>query len=276
MKGIFTNNSDRTTLRIHPKLAEQIGLNESIILLQIDYLIKISKTEMKENRSWTYQSIRSLQKEYFPFWSIATINRTLQKLESEGYIKTSNYNKYKYDKTRWITIEYDKVSTLKQIIVAEAERVFQNDTPFNQNETRSDQNETTIPKTPTETPTELKNDDDSKNPFVFYEQNIGMLTMYISDTIKDSIAEWEDHKKRLDKNSASFQVSGDRAFFEAAKLAVKNEKRTMRYILAILRNWMIHGYGWKPTNLKAKRTDEDKPEQAEQNKPKQKQIILSN
>ena len=63
--------------RLCPELAKEIGLNESILLLQLDYLISISTTPMKKERYWTFQSIRKLAEEYFPFWGKSTINRAI-------------------------------------------------------------------------------------------------------------------------------------------------------------------------------------------------------
>jgi DNA-binding MarR family transcriptional regulator len=171
MKRIYTSN-DPTILRIHPTLANQIGLNESIMLLQLEFLISISKSEKREGRDWTFQSVRDLQEKYFPFWSYTTVNRVIKSLEEKGFITIDNFNKHKYDKTRWITINYENLDALDSIIVKDdpvSKRntlcqnetgVCQNDTPLCQNDTRSNQNDTTIPEIPTEinteTPTELK------------------------------------------------------------------------------------------------------------------------
>ena len=48
-----------------PKLAEEIGFNKSLLLLQLDYLIAISNHE-KEGQRWTYQSVTDIEK-MFPF-----------------------------------------------------------------------------------------------------------------------------------------------------------------------------------------------------------------
>lgn len=170
---IMTTHTDKTSLRIYPRLAEEIGLNESIVLLQLDYLQSISNSEIIDGRKWTYQSTRKLHSEYFPFWSVATIDRALKKAEEAGLIFVGNFNKHSYDKTRWFAINWDVVSQLKSILVADDETMklyepepddlsqnetpfYQNETSINQNDTRSYQNETTIPETTTETTTEKK------------------------------------------------------------------------------------------------------------------------
>ena len=142
--------------RINPALAVEIGLNESIVLLQIEYWISVSQ-HFIDGQRWTYQSVREMQKKVFPFWSIATINRTVQSLLQKGYIIEGNFNKSKYDKTRWFALNFEKLSELKSIAIQYDTGVFQNETRSTQNETHSTQNETTIPKTTTENTTEIDN-----------------------------------------------------------------------------------------------------------------------
>ena len=142
--------------RINPALAVEIGLNESIVLLQIEYWISVSQ-HFIDGQRWTYQSVREMQKKVFPFWSIATINRTVQSLLQKGYIIEGNFNKAKYDKTRWFALNFEKLSELKSIAIQYDTGVFQNETRSTQNETHSTQNETTIPETTTENTTEIDN-----------------------------------------------------------------------------------------------------------------------
>ena len=155
---IYLPNTDRTIMRIFPQLAAEIGLNESLMFLQLEFLISIAKTEKHEDKKWTYQSIRDLQENYFPFWSTATVNRTLKSIEEKKLVHVGNFNKHKYDKTRWFSINWEIASELKSIKIIDSETggVFQNDTRSNHNDTRSTQNDTTIPETTTETTTEVK------------------------------------------------------------------------------------------------------------------------
>jgi hypothetical protein len=145
-----------------PELAAEIGLNESILLLQLEFWIRTSTTVEHEGRQWTYQSVRDIQKT-FKFWSIATINRTIKRLIDNGYIIVGNFNKQKYDRTRWFALNYEKLRELKSIRIVELldrgvdTRSNQNETRSNQNDTHSVQNETTIPETTTETTTDIYN-----------------------------------------------------------------------------------------------------------------------
>ena len=57
--------NDPHPMRIDRDLAAEIGLNESILLLQLEYLISISSNE-RDGRLWTYQSLTNMQEVYFP------------------------------------------------------------------------------------------------------------------------------------------------------------------------------------------------------------------
>ncbi|CAM3198542.1 DUF6017 domain-containing protein [Streptobacillus felis] len=100
-------------------LAREIGLNEALILQQINYWIEINKktgNNFYEGRYWTYNSIRSWQENDFDYMSVETVKRTFAKLEKQGYLITGNFNKYPRDKTKWYTINNEKLLKLYQEI----------------------------------------------------------------------------------------------------------------------------------------------------------------
>lgn len=139
-----------TVTRIIPELAKEIGLNESIVLLQISYWIGISKN-VRDGVYWTYHSLREMQKDAFPYWSIETIRRTIKSLVDSGYIVIGNYNRRKGDNTQWFALEPDKLSSLKSVIVvAVSEGGVSKRDRVSQDETPPQQNETTLPETTTE------------------------------------------------------------------------------------------------------------------------------
>ena len=149
---IFVLN-DPHALRVSGELAKEIGLNESIVLLQIEFLISISDNE-RDGKFWTYQSVRDLKLNYFPWWSIATINRTIQDLVKAKLLTVDNFNDHKYDKTRWMCLG-EGVNELKSITLYQNDtRSAQIDTRSAQIDTRSAQIDTTIPETTSETTTE--------------------------------------------------------------------------------------------------------------------------
>jgi hypothetical protein len=142
---------NNAVVRLVPELAVEIGLNESILLLQIDFWIS-GCDHFQEGKYWTFQSVRKI-KETFPYWGVATINRTIKSLEKKGLILVGKFNKHAYDKTRWFALNVDAISQLKTIAVVfqNGTAVYQNGTAPFQNETSPAQNGTTIPKIPPET-----------------------------------------------------------------------------------------------------------------------------
>src|SRR5699024_12648676 len=69
------------------------------------------RSHFEEGRYWVYNTYEGWQ-EQFPFWSVSTIKRTLVRLEESGLLITANYNKMKIDRTKWYTVDYDKLDDL--------------------------------------------------------------------------------------------------------------------------------------------------------------------
>ena len=99
---------DEPPLQVLPSLAREIGLNEAIMLQQMHYWLIKSSHEF-EGVKWFYKTLEDWQTE-FPFWSAMTIRRTLTNLEKQKVIRIGNFNKKKFDKTKWYTIEYQCVN----------------------------------------------------------------------------------------------------------------------------------------------------------------------
>ena len=97
-------------LVVLPSLAEKIGLNEAIMLQQIHFWLTRNPHE-KDGRQWIYNTYAEWATQ-FPFWSESTIKRTIRSLEKKGLIITGNYNKVKIDKTKWYTIDYEKLERM--------------------------------------------------------------------------------------------------------------------------------------------------------------------
>jgi uncharacterized phage protein (TIGR02220 family) len=92
---------------IIPSLAVKIGLNEAVVLQQIHYWLGISKHKI-EGRTWVYNTYEEWRKQ-LPFWSVSTIKRTILSLEMKGLLLSANFNEMKMDKTKWYSIDYDKL-----------------------------------------------------------------------------------------------------------------------------------------------------------------------
>jgi len=103
---------DEHPLLVFPTLARIVGLNEAIFLQQLHYWLKISKHHI-EGKTWVYNTVGQWQ-EQFPFWSEKTLRRIITSLENNDLIETSNQNQRKFDKTKWYTINYEKIMTLSE------------------------------------------------------------------------------------------------------------------------------------------------------------------
>ncbi|MBA8777665.1 conserved phage C-terminal domain-containing protein [Staphylococcus schleiferi subsp. coagulans] len=101
---------DDYPIQVLPKLAEEIGLNEAIILQQIHYWLNTSKRH-HDGKKWIYNSYPEWQKQ-FPFWSERTIKRTFGSLEKQDLLHVGNYNKAGFDRTKWYSVNYETLNKL--------------------------------------------------------------------------------------------------------------------------------------------------------------------
>ena len=107
---------DEQPIVANKTLAREIGLNEALILQQINYWIEINKksgNNFYDGRYWTYNSIRAWQEKDFDYMSFDTVKRTFAKLEKAGFLLVGNYNKDPRDKTKWYTINTEKLDQWK-------------------------------------------------------------------------------------------------------------------------------------------------------------------
>jgi uncharacterized phage protein (TIGR02220 family) len=98
-------------LVILPCLAMKIGFREAVILQQVHYWLAKSSHSI-EGRRWTFNTYKEWQKQ-FPFWSEISIKRSFLKLEEQGLLISGNWNVLKLDKTKWYTIDYEKIDQLE-------------------------------------------------------------------------------------------------------------------------------------------------------------------
>lgn len=95
--------------------ANVLGLNEAIVVQQLHYWLNINekaKINIHDGHVWTYNTYDVWKKENFTFWSVKTIQRIFDKLVKLGIVIKGNYNKKKYDRTLWVTLDYDKLEEL--------------------------------------------------------------------------------------------------------------------------------------------------------------------
>ncbi|KML41742.1 MULTISPECIES: conserved phage C-terminal domain-containing protein [Cytobacillus] len=145
---------DERPMLILPSLAEKVGLNEAVLIQQIHYWL-VKSRHVKEGRKWIYNTYKDWKKQ-MPFWSHATIGRTIRSLEEMGFLMSANFNASKMDKTKWYTIDYEKIAELEATLgiehrVSQVEEMTITDcNPLDDNEQQP------IPEITTETTTEKK------------------------------------------------------------------------------------------------------------------------
>jgi len=85
------------------ELACLVGIEKSILLQRI-YMFVEYHEQIEENyyedKFWMYDTSKSLSLVY-PYMSMTSIRRWLQELEKDEWLITGNFNKAKYDKTKW-------------------------------------------------------------------------------------------------------------------------------------------------------------------------------
>ncbi|MGA9770117.1 MAG: hypothetical protein WBV94_13840 [Blastocatellia bacterium] len=130
--------------RLCPALAVEIGLNESLLFLQIEFWLAV-RGQIIDDRKWVRLPTSELE-ENFPFLSSSTINRAIQSIFDKGLINVCMpWFQDKADKTRWFSINLDVAAKLKSISVAgEAKKPggpTQNDLGSTQNDLTPTQND---------------------------------------------------------------------------------------------------------------------------------------
>lgn len=94
-------------LVINPELATRIGLNEAIVLQQVNYWINDKEQGVNfEGRRWVFNSYESWVKQ-FPFWSADTVKRAFTSLVKQGCLDVEQLNKSQHDRTNYYTINHD-------------------------------------------------------------------------------------------------------------------------------------------------------------------------
>jgi hypothetical protein len=88
------------------ELACEVGTNAAVLLENIFFWCQKNEANGQNEHDglyWTYNSAAALSK-LFPYMSPKQIYTALDKLESSEYIKSGNYNKSAYDRTKWYAV----------------------------------------------------------------------------------------------------------------------------------------------------------------------------
>lgn len=95
-------------LQVLPSLAKAIGLNEAIVLQQIQYWIALEQGIEKDGRRWIYNTVEEWQKQ-FPFWGKNTLIRTIKNLREMGILLSCSLSSNAWDRTLYYSIDYNKL-----------------------------------------------------------------------------------------------------------------------------------------------------------------------
>ena len=108
---------EESPLTFQPSLAVAIGLNEAIVLQQVQYWITNPKNTgyEQDGYKWVYNTYKDWKTENFPFWSEATIKRTFLSLEEKGLLISIQPMKNTYDREKYYRINYEQLDTFDEV-----------------------------------------------------------------------------------------------------------------------------------------------------------------
>jgi hypothetical protein len=102
---------NESPLLVLPSLAVALGLNEAIVLQQIQFWLGRDGGVEHEGRRWVWNSVAQWSKQ-FPWWSDNTIQRTLQRLRDAGILEAKALSSDPFNRTLFYTINYSKLEEL--------------------------------------------------------------------------------------------------------------------------------------------------------------------
>ncbi|HBE9179227.1 TPA: hypothetical protein KNH08_002103 [Serratia fonticola] len=93
-------------LVVNPELAVRIGLNEAIVLQQVNYWLEEKEQGvMHQGRRWVFNSYEAWGQQ-FPFWSVDTVKRAFTSLVKQGCLDAEKLNKAQRDQTNYYSINH--------------------------------------------------------------------------------------------------------------------------------------------------------------------------
>ncbi|MCT4586077.1 MAG: hypothetical protein N4A54_14215 [Peptostreptococcaceae bacterium] len=98
-------------------IAKEYGIEEAILIENIAFWIKrnlANKKNIHDGQCWVFNSVSAFS-EIFPYIKTSKINRVLRGLVKKGVLISGNYNKVKYDRTKWYSISDKKIKKIYEI-----------------------------------------------------------------------------------------------------------------------------------------------------------------
>lgn len=141
-------------LQVQPSLAAALGgADEAIVLQQLHYWLSRTNNVKEDGHKWIYNSMSDWMKQFPWIKSRSRLTRYFDDLEKRGLIVTGNFNKAKFDKTKWYRIDYDALTDFEQ-------RLYQNESTSDSKQVNGmSRNESTYTNRLPETTTREDDDD---------------------------------------------------------------------------------------------------------------------
>lgn len=239
---------DDRPLVIQPKLAELLGdLDEAVILQQIHYWLE-KRLNIKDGYSWVYNSMVEWNKQ-FPWLSLKTLKRKFKSLEDKGLLITGNYNKAKFDRTKWYRIDYDAFSDLSNALGQnDLTNVSNCPNAKGQNDTTNTIEYTENNNIDTTTTTDIT---EIKIIYEFWKSNIGNLSPYLQKEIQVIYNDWKEVSKQPKE-----------MILESIKMALDKGIQNISYIKTILKRW----YDNRIYNVEDLKADQERFEKNKESK----------
>lgn len=220
LAGLLTNMDKRKYPRI----------SEAAVLQQVNYWLE-KKQNYRDGRYWVYNSLESWMKQFTWIKTKATMKKQFDYLENLGIIVTGNYNKAKFDRTKWYSIDYNRLEALYDAFYKDNNMdVINTDTPMLStlaNGSYKDNNDNTIDYTKTTQKLNNNNnalDDDRQRVFAKAEQLFKLTPLIIEDLNYDL----QEHDVEL-------------LLYAMEVTARSAERVTFNYYKSVLSNWDKRG-----------------------------------
>lgn len=175
-----------------PDIAEKVGVVAAVIYEYIRYWVERNRKKgvnEQDGDCWMFCSVKGFR-EHFPYMSVRGIRTALDKLETEGFIKTGRFNKRSFDRTTWFTICQNEQIELSKMAK-----------PFAQNDKAFAQNDKPIPIKEYNYRIKLKNN----NPYIPFEEVFKKYPL-INDNpeVRESVLRFLDMRKAKKKPCTEF------------------------------------------------------------------------
>ena len=103
------------------EVANVVGIAGAVVLRNIAYWVKVNEsndTNCYDGRYWTYNS-RKAWAEQYTYISEKQMRGILEKLVSDGYLLTGNYNQLQFDRTLWYTLSDKAWELMKEFQIGQ-------------------------------------------------------------------------------------------------------------------------------------------------------------